>query len=55
MSGPPKALLVYDAKALEVVKRVPMKRSMGKYNVYNKSRYVEGTNHQGSVSNTNGK
>lgn len=39
------ALIIYDAKTLEEVKRLPMKRPVGKYNVYNKTRYVEGTSH----------
>lgn len=39
------ALLVYDAATLEQVKRLPMKRPVGKYNVANKIRYEEGTSH----------
>jgi mono/diheme cytochrome c family protein len=39
------ALLVYDAETLEVVKRLPMARPSGKYNVYNKITYAEGTSH----------
>ncbi|WP_430461087.1 cytochrome D1 domain-containing protein [Thalassolituus sp. LLYu03] len=38
-------LIVYDAKTLEEVKRLPMKKPSGKYNVYNKTRYVRGTSH----------
>lgn len=39
------ALIVYDAATLEEVKRLPMKRPVGKYNVANKIRYEEGTSH----------
>ena len=39
------ALVVYDAKTLEEVKRIPMKKPVGKYNVYNKIRYSAGTSH----------
>ena len=39
------ALIIYDAKSLEEVKRLPMKRPVGKYNVYNKIHYAEGTSH----------
>jgi len=39
------ALVVYDAETLEPVKRVPMAKPSGKYNVYNKTRYVTGTSH----------
>lgn len=39
------ALIVYDAKTLEEVKRLPMTRPVGKYNVANKIRYEEGTSH----------
>jgi WD40 repeat protein len=39
------ALIIYDAKTLKEVKRLPMRRPVGKYNVYNKTRYVEGTSH----------
>lgn len=39
------ALIIYDAKTLEEVKRMPMRRPVGKYNVYNKIRYAEGTSH----------
>ena len=30
------ALVVYDAATLEEVKRLPMRKPVGKYNVYNK-------------------
>jgi len=37
------ALIIYDASTLKEVKRLPMNKPSGKYNVYNKTRYVEGT------------
>ena len=39
------ALVVYDAKTFEEIKRIPMKKPVGKYNVYNKITYDEGTSH----------
>jgi WD40 repeat protein len=39
------ALVVYDAKTLEEVKRLPMVKPSGKYNVYNKITKEEGTSH----------
>jgi len=39
------AIVVYDAKTLEEVKRIPMVRPSGKYNVYNKITFEEGTSH----------
>ncbi len=39
------AIIVYDAKTLEEIKRLPMVKPSGKYNVYNKTRYTEGTSH----------
>ena len=39
------ALIVYDAQTLEEVKRIPMKKPVGKYNVYNKITYSAGTSH----------
>lgn len=39
------ALVIYDANTLEEVKRLPMKKPSGKYNVYNKTKYVAGTSH----------
>jgi hypothetical protein len=39
------ALIVYDAKTLKEVKRLPMKRPVGKYNVWNKTRLSAGTSH----------
>jgi mono/diheme cytochrome c family protein/uncharacterized FlaG/YvyC family protein len=38
-------LVIYDAKTLEVVKRIPMNKPSGKYNVYNKITRSEGTSH----------
>ncbi len=39
------ALIIYDATTLEEVKRLPMKRPSGKYNVYNKITRSAGTSH----------
>jgi len=39
------AVIVYDAKTLEEIKRLPMKKPSGKYNVYNKISYERGTSH----------
>jgi Cytochrome D1 heme domain len=39
------ALIVYDARTLKEVKRIPMKKPVGKYNVYNKITRSEGTSH----------
>ena len=39
------ALVVYDANTLKEVKRLPMRQPSGKYNVYNKINYAEGTSH----------
>ncbi len=39
------ALVVYDARTLEEVKRIPMVKPSGKYNVYNKIHRSEGTSH----------
>ena len=39
------ALVVYDADTLEEVKRIPMKKPSGKYNVYNKIMRSRGTSH----------
>lgn len=38
-------LVIYDAKTLEIVKRLPMKKPSGKYNVYNKISRSAGTSH----------
>jgi WD40 repeat protein len=42
---PEGAVVVYDAATLEEVKRLPMNKPSGKYNVYNKTRYSAGTSH----------
>jgi len=39
------AIVVYDAKTLEEFKRLPMKKPVGKYNVFNKITYSAGTSH----------
>lgn len=39
------ALVIYDANTLEEVKRLPMKKPSGKYNVWNKTRLSSGTSH----------
>ncbi len=39
------ALVIYDAKTLEEVKRIPMKKPSGKYNVHNKLTRSSGTSH----------
>lgn len=39
------ALVVYDVSTLKEVKRLPMKRPVGKYNVHNKVTRSEGTSH----------
>ncbi len=39
------ALVVYDSKTLEEVKRIPMNKPSGKYNVYNKITRSAGTSH----------
>jgi DNA-binding beta-propeller fold protein YncE len=39
------ALVVYDANTLEEIKRIPMKKPSGKYNVYNKITHSAGTSH----------
>jgi WD40 repeat protein len=38
-------LIVYDANSLEEIKRLPMKKPSGKYNVYNKINRSAGTSH----------
>ncbi len=42
---PDGALVVYDAQTLQAVKRLPMKKPSGKYNVYNKITRSAGTSH----------
>jgi len=39
------ALIVFDARTLAEVKRIPMKKPIGKYNVYNKITRSDGTSH----------
>lgn len=39
------AIVVYDANTLEEVKRIPMSKPSGKYNVYNKLTRSSGTSH----------
>ncbi|HEA26552.1 MAG TPA: cytochrome C oxidase Cbb3, partial [Ectothiorhodospiraceae bacterium] len=39
------ALVIYDADTLEEVKRIPMSKPSGKYNVWNKTRLSAGTSH----------
>ena len=39
------AVIVYDADTLEELKRIPMNKPSGKYNVWNKTQYEEGTSH----------
>ena len=39
------AVIVYDADTLEEEKRIPMNKPSGKYNVWNKINYEEGTSH----------
>jgi hypothetical protein len=39
------ALIVYDAKTLAEVKRLPMRKPSGKYNVGNKIGFEDGTSH----------
>jgi dihydro-heme d1 dehydrogenase len=38
-------LIVYDSETLKEVKRIPMKKPVGKYNVYNKITQSSGTSH----------
>ncbi len=39
------AVVVYDAQTLQEIKRLPMSKPSGKYNVYNKTHYEAGTSH----------
>ncbi len=39
------AIVVYDAATLQEIKRIPMSKPSGKYNVYNKIMLSEGTSH----------
>ena len=38
-------LVIYDAESLKEIKRIPMKKPSGKYNVYNKINRSSGTSH----------
>jgi hypothetical protein len=39
------ALIVFDAATFKEVKRIPMDKPVGKYNLYNKITRSEGTSH----------
>lgn len=39
------AVVVYDARTLDEVKRLPMRKPSGKYNVWNKITFEDGTSH----------
>lgn len=39
------AIVIYDANTLEEFKRIPMSKPSGKYNVWNKITFSEGTSH----------
>ncbi|MEI2734038.1 MAG: cytochrome D1 domain-containing protein [Rhodoblastus sp.] len=39
------AIIVYDAATFQEIKRLPMSKPAGKYNVYNKITFSEGTSH----------
>ncbi|MFD1159690.1 nitrite reductase [Roseovarius aestuarii] len=39
------AIIVYDAKSLREIRRLPMRKPSGKYNVFNKITFSEGTSH----------
>jgi cytochrome c553/WD40 repeat protein len=39
------ALIVYDSESLEEVRRLPMRKPSGKYNVWNKITFSDGTSH----------
>lgn len=39
------AVIIFDAKTLEEVKRLPMRKPSGKYNVWNKITFEDGTSH----------
>jgi WD40 repeat protein len=43
--APKGAIIVYDAKTLKEVKRIPMNKPIGKYNVFNKTTLSSGTSH----------
>ncbi|MFV0359836.1 cytochrome D1 domain-containing protein [Tropicimonas sp.] len=39
------AIIVYDAETLEELRRIPMRKPSGKYNVWNKITFSDGTSH----------
>ena len=39
------ALIIYDMQTIEEIKRIPMKKPSGKYNIFNKIKFSEGTSH----------
>ena len=39
------AIVIYDAQTIEEVKRIPMSKPSGKYNVWNKITFSRGTSH----------
>ena len=39
------ALLVIESDTLKEIKRIPMNKPSGKYNVFNKINYASGTSH----------
>lgn len=39
------AVIVYDAQSLQEIRRLPMRKPSGKYNVWNKITFAEGTSH----------
>ena len=39
------ALVIYDMQTIEEIKRIPMKKPSGKYNIFNKINFSEGTSH----------
>jgi mono/diheme cytochrome c family protein len=39
------AIVVYDARTLKEIKRIPLKKPLGKYNIYNKITRSAGTSH----------
>jgi hypothetical protein len=41
----PGELVIYDAASFAEVKRLPMRKPSGKYNVYNKITFSDGTSH----------
>jgi hypothetical protein len=45
LSEPDGALIVFDAATFKEVKRLPMSKPVGKYNVWNKISRSEGTSH----------